>query len=244
MIKNVLYDFGYVLAYPRTGNWFIPPNARKILGFRNFLILLFRIRKVGAAFHKAHRYLNENHLLFTEEEEIDQFTEFYRMILTDLGIKKDRDSIAVQLAKDNVCNDNKVVFYQDVPGALEKAKANYRIGVLSDTWPSLKRIFDRQGITPKLNGLIMSCDYGICKDNIDLFRHTIDKLEIIPEETVFIDDSESNLDNAVKAGFIPIRMDRKRKVKASRYPIAHDLEEAYQMVGKYNNGEFNGNIYK
>lgn len=39
MIKNILYDFGYVLAYPKSGNWFIPPNARQILGIRNYLLI-------------------------------------------------------------------------------------------------------------------------------------------------------------------------------------------------------------
>jgi putative hydrolase of the HAD superfamily len=234
LIKNILYDFGYVLAYPRSGNWFIPPNARKILGLGNYLSVLSRVHKIGSSFQLAHQYLNENHLLFTEEEEINQFTGFYRIMLEGLGVKKHIDQLAGELARDNVCNDDKFIFYEDVHGALEKARAAFRIGVLSDTWPSLKRVFDHQGITPLLSGLIMSCDYGICKDNIELFYKTVKKLEIKPEETAFIDDALSNLDNAAKAGFYPILMDRKRKVKQSQYPLAHNLEDAYQIVIKYN----------
>jgi putative hydrolase of the HAD superfamily len=234
MIKNILFNYGNVLAYPKTGNWFIPPNARKILGVGNCLSVLFHFNKIGSSFYYAHKYLDDNHLLHTEEEELSQFTEFYSQILKELGINKNRDKIAGLLAADTVCNDDKVIFYEDVTDVLREIKASFHIGVLSDTWPSLKRIFDAKGITPLLDGLIMSCDYGICKDNIQLFHVAESELNLDPGATAFIDDSQANLDNSVKAGFIPILMDRKGKVKQSRYPVVHDLNEAYRFIRKYN----------
>lgn len=233
MIKNIVYDFGYVLAGPKSGNWFIPPNYRKIIGICGCLQFLVKAYKIGHSLQWGHKYLNDNHLLFTEEEEFNQFTVFYERILSDIGIKKDRSKKAELLAWDTVYNDDKFVFYDDVMEELHKAKKDYRIAVLSDTWPSLKRVFDHQGINALLEGLVMSCDYGICKDNIELFYQAASKLDIKPEETLFIDDSEVNLDNAKKAGFIPIRMDRKSKVKQSKYPLVHNLAEAYKLIESY-----------
>jgi putative hydrolase of the HAD superfamily len=230
MIENIVYDFGYVLAYPKSGNWFIPPNTRRILGVKNCLLVLMRFYRLSGAFHHGHRVLNENHLLFTEDEEIKQFSEFYELILKDMGIKKNRSRISELLAADTVSNDDKVIFYSDVLKELKRAKENYHISVLSDTWPSLKRLFDHIGITPLLDGLVMSCDYGICKDNIRLFYEAASKLQIEPYKSVFIDDSETNLENAQKAGFVAILMDRYGKVKHSKFPVVHNLAEVYQLV--------------
>lgn len=234
MIKNIVYDFGYVLAYPRSGNWFIPLKARQILGLRNCLLFILRFYKVGSAFYKAYKYLNDNHLLFTEEEELLQFTEFYNQILIDLGINKDRGVLAELLAKDTVLNDDKVIFYGDVLEELKRAHISYKVAVLSDTWPSLKRLFDHKGITELLDGLIMSCDYGICKDNIELFHKAAAALKIEPAETAFIDDSEANLDNAYNAGFLPIRINRNKKAVKSKYTVVHNLKEAYEIVESKN----------
>jgi putative hydrolase of the HAD superfamily len=232
MIKNIVFDYGYVLAYPRTGNWFIPPSAKKILGMSNIIHIVLRFGRMKAAFQHGYQHLNDNHLLFTEEEEISQFQEFYSRFLKVMGISKRRDEMAYALAIDNVRNDHKIVIYDDVLNTIKLLKSDYHISVLSDTWPSLQRILNHAHITNLLDGLVMSCDYGICKDNIKLFYHAIGKLGIEPEESVFIDDSEKNLVNAEFAGFTPILMDRRGRVKVSRYPIAHNMIEVQQIIAR------------
>lgn len=233
MIKNIVYDFGFVMAYPRTGNWFIPPRFRKILGVGGCLLFLVKAYKIDRAFRTAHQYLNDNHLLTSEQEEFKQFTVFYERILADMGLRRNRHKKAALLAWDTVYNDEKVIFYPDVLRELKSAGESYTVAVLSDAWPSLKRIFEHRGIMKILNGLVMSCDYGICKNNIELFYKAASKFHIKPEETAFIDDSEENLDNAKKAGFLPIRMDRSDTVQESKYPLVHNLAEVRNIVDRY-----------
>lgn len=229
MIKNLVFDFGRVLAYPATGNWFITPETKNILGALRFFKLMHS-SKTPTAFRNSCRYLDSIHLLHTEEEEIEQFTEFYKRALTEIGIKDKNETLSLKLAQDVTLNDNKVVIYDDVLPCFEELKSEYSISVLSDTWPSLRRVLKNYGVSQYLSGIVLSCDYNEQKSGTKLFEIAIKEWNILPEETVFVDDSESNLDNASKVGFSCILMDRTGKKKESKYPIVYDLNDLKSIL--------------
>lgn len=229
MIKNLVFDFGRVLAYPATGNWFITPETKNILGALRFFKLIHS-SKTPTAFRNSCRYLDSIHLLHTEEEEIEQFTEFYKRALTEIGIQDKNETLSLKLAQDVTLNDNKVVIYDDVLPCFEELKSEYSISVLSDTWPSLRRVLKNYGVSQYLSGIVLSCDYNEQKSGTKLFEIAIKEWNILPEETVFVDDSESNLDNASKVGFGCILMDRTGKKKESKYPIVYDLNDLKSIL--------------
>lgn len=229
MIKNLVFDFGRVLAYPAMGNWFITPETKNILGALRFFKLIHS-SKTPTAFRNSCRYLDSIHLLHTEEEEIEQFTEFYKRALAEIGIKDKNETLSLKLALDVTLNDNKVVVYDDVLPCFEELKSEYSISVLSDTWPSLRRILKNYGVSQYLSGIVLSCDYNEQKSGTKLFEIAIKEWNILPEETVFVDDSESNLDNASKVGFACILMDRTGKKKESKYPIVYDLNDLKSIL--------------
>ena len=229
MIKNLVFDFGRVLAYPATGNWFITPETKNILGALRFFKFMHS-SKTPTAFRNSCRYLDSIHLLHTEEEEIEQFTEFYKRALAEIGIKDKNETLSLKLAQDVTLNDNKVVIYDDVLPCFEKLKSEYSILVLSDTWPSLRRVLKNYGVSQYLSGIVLSCDYNEQKSGTKLFEIAIKEWNILHEETVFVDDSESNLDNASKVGFGCILMDRTGKKKESKYPIVYDLNDLKSIL--------------
>lgn len=229
MIKNLVFDFGRVLAYPATGNWFITPETKNILGALRFFKLIHS-SKTPTAFRNSCRYLDSIHLLHTEEEEIEQFTEFYKRAFAEIGIKNKNETLSLKLAQDVTLNDNKVVIYDDVLPCFEELKSEYSISVLSDTWPSLRRVLKNYGVSQYLSGIVLSCDYNEQKSGTKLFEIAIKEWNILPEETVFVDDSESNLDNASKVGFSCILMDRTGKKKESKYPIVYDLNDLKSIL--------------
>lgn len=230
MITTFVFDYGRVLAYPRSGHWFITLNTRKILGTTNFVRCILGHKKIGEAFQNAHQYLNEHHLLHTEQEEYLQFVEFYKIFFQSMNFKKDMTEECQKLAHDIVYNDNKVSFYDDVVSSFNEIKKNYQIVILSDTWPSLRRILQNKGLLSMTDGLIMSCDYGETKETTRLFEIATRELNLIPDECVFIDDSVLNLENAEKAGFHPILMDRGGKKKTSKYPLVSSLTDVIKIV--------------
>lgn len=236
MIENIIFDFGYVLAYPRSGNWFLTPKSRKLLTMDDLLRLLLHFYSKKKVLATTRRHLNEEHLMHTQEEEIEHFRVFYQMLLTGFGITKNVGLKTSALAEDLVLNDERIGIYEDVRKVLSRLKENYRIAILSDNWPSLRRLLNHYQIEEYLDGLIISSDYGICKDNVQLFLIAIDKWKIKPENSVFVDDSESNLINAEQMGFHPVLMDRNKKRKNCKYPIAYDLNEVAAIVDKMNKG--------
>lgn len=93
--------------------------------------------------------------------------------------------------------------------ALEKLREDYNICLLSNTnaimWDSkIREEFEKLGQTADYyfpGGLITSFEAKALKPEAEIFQYTIEHLGIKPEETLFFDDSEANLQAAAKLGF-------------------------------------------
>ena len=72
----------------------------------------------------------------------------------------------------------------------------------------------------------MSSVYASYKAEKILFKIAIEELGIKPEEAIFVDDSESNLEVAEEFGMIPILIDVYNSQELeSKYPIIHSISE-------------------
>lgn len=233
MITTVAFDYGRVLAYPVTGNWFITRKTPEILGVDVFKSVMSNEEAAYSAMKKAYKAF-EKHLLYTESEEIDQFTQFFSLFLSYMGIEISFQ-VCKELATDIVCNDDKVSFYDDVYEGLRTIKKKYKIVIISDTYPSLRRILNNKGIINLLDGLFMSCEYNKTKGTTEIFQIALAELREVPNNVVFIDDSVNNLQNAEKSGLFPILMDRNNTHTNSKYPIAKNMSDVQNIIGNYCN---------
>ena len=232
MITTIVLDYGGVLAYPISGNWFIPYNLLKVLGIKTTVLLFFKSRKLNNAFFKGNEYLMKNHKLFTEEEEYEQFAEFYRIVFRELKIKIP-DSVVSKLANEIVYNDYKVKFYDDVMDGIKELKQNYKVIILSDTWPSIKRILKNNGILELLDGLVISCNHNQTKETTGLFEIAINECGLVPAECLFIDDSPKNLEISKLAGFNPVQMDRSNTEETSQFPLITGLDGIKKIINEF-----------
>ena len=55
-------------------------------------------------------------------------------------------------------------------------------------------------ILKNIDGCVFSATCGFAKPNREIFAHLCDKFDILPEETVFVDDSEKNINGAKEFG--------------------------------------------
>ena len=92
MKKNLFFDVGSTLLYPRTKEWFIPPNYNNILGDIDFDLL----KKYTA----KNKFLLDERNINTEEEEYEMFSKYYLKVLTDLNYTQNIGKIAKELAYD------------------------------------------------------------------------------------------------------------------------------------------------
>jgi len=222
-IKAILFDSGRTLNVPRTGHWFITPNFFNIINDTSFQ---YTEDQLSEAMNKACDHINKMLLVKTEEDEFTMFKEFYEIVLKEIKYTSINEEIINSLASDNVYNDDKFYFFDDVEPGLQRLKDKYILGVVSDTWPSLERVFINKSLRKYFSTFVMSSIYGSYKAEKVLFKIAIEEIGVKPEEVIFIDDSESNLIAAEDFGMIPILIDRyDRNDIESKYPIIKSLND-------------------
>ncbi len=91
---------------------------------------------------------------------------------------------------------------------LRELRKKFGVYLLSNTNPimwndSIARLFrsEGKGREDYFDGMVTSFEARVMKPDAAIFRYTVDKLGIRPEETLFIDDSQANLDAASALGF-------------------------------------------
>lgn len=227
-IKAILFDSGRTLNVPKTGHWFITPKFFEIIDTSKFEV---NEAKLEAAMQKACEYANKILVVKTEEEEFQMFKEFYSIVLREIKYPEVNDSVIDALAKDNVYNDDKFSFFEDVAPTLRALKEKFILGIVSDTWPSLERVFINRGLREYFSTFIMSSIHGSYKAEKILFKIALEELNIKPSEAIFVDDSESNLEAAEEFGMVPVLIDRYdiEDIK-SKYPVIRNLEKLITMI--------------
>ena len=91
---------------------------------------------------------------------------------------------------------------------LRELKKNYKIYMLSNTnlimWRSrIAEDFRQEGLEREdyFDGIVTSFEAKSIKPEAKIFHAVVEKFGIKPEETLFLDDSQKNLDAAAKMGF-------------------------------------------
>ena len=230
-LKTILFDSGHTLNYPRTGNWFIPPNFFKFIDKSAFASI--KPDRIYGAISKAMNYLNSNHSVPDEATEYEQFIEFYRMLSLEFPELKISNTAISEIAKDTVFNDEKFVFYEDVMEMIPKLSQNYMLGIVSDTWPSLERVFINAGLRKYFSSFVMSSSLGVCKPDPIMFQTALSELGVRPCEALFVDDSIKNIEGAKVLGIQTVLMLREDNGKAGSdigYPYITNLKELESIL--------------
>lgn len=223
MSKNLFFDVGRTLLYPKTQNWFIPPNYNNILNN----VTLKELKKST----EKHKYLLDERHINTEEEEFEMFSKFYLYVLKDLNYPDINQQVIQKLAYDCVYNDDKFIFYKEVKDELISLSKNYNLYVISDAWPSTYRILKNYGIFDLFKNVFISSDLGFKKSDKTLFEIALEKIPPI-DENFFIDDRYDLLKISESYGFIPIIIDRDDN-KLTNYIEINNLTQLNELLNYY-----------
>lgn len=213
MVKAVLFDSGRVLNRPATGHWFIPPRFFNCVDQAAYEAL--GRKRTAAAFRKAGQYLNGHLLISDKEEELFHFREFYRIFgqqLPELGLTEENVEF---LASDLVLNGEKYVFYDDVREVLSALRGAYKLAVVSDAWPSLADVYEKNGLRDCFDSFVISSLLGTAKPDPKMYLTALEELDVLPEEAIFVDDDLGNCLGAKKLGIRPVLLCRNKR----RYPV-------------------------
>lgn len=205
MVETILLDCGGVLARPKTGIWLFPRNFHALMdGYLQGI----SAQEHRAAREKAAAILNADHHLFTEEIECTQLQKYYEdCYCRFLGLNVPRETICA-LAQAEVYDNGRFVFYDDVLPVLGKWQGKYRLGMVSDTHPSLRRIMRDHGSLQLFDMASLSCENGVLKPHPLMYQAALDALGADPATTIFVDDLEKNLRGAEKLGIRGVKIRR------------------------------------
>lgn len=198
--KAIFFDVGYTLDYPSSGDWMLTKKYNELAGEKCSRHSKAEVEK---AKYKSMEYLADNHNVMNMREECEQFDHFYGELsgLLNLGLTKDEIR---EIAYDRTFNMKNYVGYPDVVKTLETLGKTHKLGVISDTWPSIELQLQTLGILKYFSSTTYSCFLGTFKPDKRMYIDALEKMGYPAEDTVFVDDSPRNLQSAAELGITPI----------------------------------------
>ena len=198
--KVIFFDVGYTLDMPASGDWMFTGMFLEAAGEKLKQRTETEIQRARDA---GLRFLDNDHLIKTVEAEIQNFFDYYSIISNelDLGLSvKERD----QIARDRACNMENYIPYPGIAEVLSTLSKTHKLGIISDTWPSIEPQLEHIGVSQYLSFTTFSCFVGVFKPDKRIYLDALNKCGVPAEETVFIDDVVRNLDGAAALGITPI----------------------------------------
>ena len=215
--KYLILDFGNVLAYPVTGNWFITERFMDLIDMK-----MIDNNKLYQAIHKYGYILSRNAITLKDEEKI--FYDFYKCILQEINYQMVNDDMIKELSNYFTYNLDKYKIYEDVVDSLDRLSKCYILLLLSDNWPCGIEIMKHYNIDKYFTKMYISSVYGTVKEEGIFFDYPINEFDIKQNEALFIDDNERILDVAIQKG-LDVKIMKRNKVNESKYSIITSLNE-------------------
>ena len=198
--KVIFFDVGYTLDMPASGDWMFTNRFLQEAGNR---LKACSDQKVSKARDTGLHFLANNHLIKSVDAEIEQFFQYYSIISDELNLGLS-ETQRQEIARDRACNMKNYIPYPGINEVLETLNKTHRLGVISDTWPSIEQQLEYLGIARYFSFRTFSCYVGVFKPDKRMYLDALDKSGVSPDEAVFIDDSVHNLEGAAALGILPI----------------------------------------
>lgn len=97
---------------------------------------------------------------------------------------------------------------------LKPLKTNYRLFGLtnwsSETFP---QVYNRYSFFKEFDGIVVSGKERVIKPNSEIYKILMERYNVIPEQSVFIDDNNENIESAKGIGFLTVFYDKRISLK-------------------------------
>ena len=90
----------------------------------------------------------------------------------------------------------------------ELKAAGYRLFVLSNMSKDYIEFLREMPVFQYFEGEIVSCEVGLIKPEREIYNLLLDRYNLVPKQTMFIDDRKPNVDAAAEVGINPFHFDR------------------------------------
>jgi HAD superfamily hydrolase (TIGR01509 family) len=211
-IKAVFLDFGGTLAYTPGRRWSSTGKkhfyggidwdeyhrtVRVLLASLGYDIEQSKMKKaIGASLQELRRHRAKG-LEKTNEE-------IYGAALRRMDIPADDETL--EMIHDSFKRHYISTFYPCSEETLKKLAEKYKLALISNTMSDQPRdMLEETGLDSLFELIICSRDLGIRKPNTAIFKYVMNKMGVLPGETVHVGDSvESDIEGALDSGITPV----------------------------------------
>lgn len=151
----------------------------------------------------------------------DRHREVWTALYDAAGCERLAPGLSEQVYALTVCADSWEAFPDTLPTLTALRDQGLRVGVVSDTGFDLRPAMDRLGLSPLLDTVVMSFEYGVCKPATRVFLAACDQLQADPERTLMVGDNPLTDSGAVAAGMCVFLLPR--PASAGPRGLAHVL---------------------
>ena len=156
--------------------------------------------------------------------------QWYQLILEDNGVKQNTAAIAAKLYE-RFCFYHMMELFPETVRVLEALKAQgFRLGVISDTFPSLEESLQAMGIACYFESFIASSLVGVGKPDPRIFQAATQSLGVTPDISIFVDDCKEEADGAREQGFTAFHLDREQTQPDFRNGVITNLEDVLEFL--------------
>lgn len=146
------------------------------------------------------------------EDEKAFFRRYYQFLLIGEGVEDRIDERANLLFRELWCNNDRLLFPETVDALDYFRGRGLKMGVISDTSPSLEYTLQQLGIAEYFSSFTASSLVGAGKPSPSIFSAALDSLGVTAKESIYIDDYPPEADGARALGFTSFLIDRKAEM--------------------------------
>ena len=166
-------------------------------------------------------------------EEKEHFRKYYYHMLAGEGVTEHLEERANLLFDELWCNNDRLPF-PEVLEVLEYFKARgYKMGVISDTSPSLEYTLQQLDLAKYFTSFTASSLVGASKPSPIIFNAALDAQGVTAFESLYGDDFDVEANGAREQGFTSFLIDRSGENK-SQWTITN-LKQLVEFVGREDN---------
>ena len=144
----------------------------------------------------------------TLEDEREFFRRFYRHLLVEEGIQEDIKNRAQRLFDELWCNGDRALYPETIEVLTHFYRHGFKMGVISDTSPSLEYTLQQLGIAKYFTSFTASSLVGAGKPSPIIFQAALDAQGVSAAESLYVDDTPYEADGAREQGFTSFLIDR------------------------------------
>lgn len=144
----------------------------------------------------------------TVDDEREFFKRYYKYLLIGEGVKEDIDSRSALLFSELWCNGDRALFPETIEVLEYFYSHGYKMGVISDTSPSLEYTLQQLGVAKYFTSFTASSLVGAGKPSPVIYNAALNAQGVSAEESLYVDDYKPEADGAREQGFTSFLIDR------------------------------------